>query len=56
MVATIFLWMGINILNIERIVNWKFPIKFNIYDMWQRISRGDRGLDRTSQRYLLLLY
>ncbi len=33
-VVIISLGIGINILDIERIVNWKFPIRFNIYNVW----------------------
>jgi len=38
--------MGINILNIEKIVNWNLPIRYNVYDLYQRLNRGGRDLDR----------
>ncbi len=56
MVATISLRMGINISDIERILNQSFPIGYDISDIQQRLGRGGRGPGRISQGYLLLLY
>jgi hypothetical protein len=56
MVATTSLGMDINIPDIERILNWNFPIDDDVSDVWQRLGRGGRGPGRTSQGYLLLPY
>jgi hypothetical protein len=48
MVATIFFEIGINISDIERILIWKFPIGYDIFNIWQRFGCDSRGLDRIS--------
>ena len=43
MVAITALKMGMNILNIDRVVQWNFPITDNVGDLWQRFSCAAKG-------------
>ncbi len=49
MVATTALEMSMNIPDVDRIVQWDFPLKDDIGDLWQRFGRvardeGKRGI------------
>ena len=54
--ATTSLGMGINILDVVRVVVWKLPITKSLADAWQRIGRGGRGPGCTSIGYIFLPY
>jgi Lhr-like helicase len=56
MLATTSLWMGINISDVDGVVLWKFPIKKDLANYWQRLGRGGRGGGRTSKAYIFLPY
>lgn len=54
--ATTSLGMGINIPDIERVVQWNWPKDKDICDLWQRLGRGGRGRGRTSIGYWFIPY
>ena len=56
MVATTSLGMGVNVEDVERVVVWRFPIGFDLGDVWQRLGRGGRGRGRTSEGYIFIPY
>jgi len=56
MIATAALGMGVNVPDVERVVLWKFTLTKDLGDYWQRLGRGDRGINRTSVGYIFLPY
>jgi len=56
MIATTSLGMGVNIMDIEYVICWRFPIGFDIADIYQKAGRGGRGPGRTSTVILYLDY
>lgn len=54
--ATTSLGMGINVPDISRVVQWNFPINYDVADLWQRLGRGGRGPGRTSTGYWFIPY
>lgn len=54
--ATTSLGIGVNVPDIEVVVCWKFPIRMDPSDIWQRLGRGSRGPGCRSVGILLLPY
>ena len=47
MVATTALGMGMDIPDVDRVVQWNFPITDDVGDLWQRFGRAARGRNKT---------
>lgn len=43
MIAITSLGMGVNVLDVERVCIWKFPIGKDLGNIWQRLGRGGQG-------------
>ena len=48
--------MGIDIPDINRVVQWNFPIIDNIRDLWQRFSCAVRGCNKTGVAIFFVPY
>ena len=55
-IATTALGLGMNILDVELVVQHGFPISDEIDDLWQRIGRGVRGEGRKAVAVFLVPY
>jgi len=56
MIATTLLSMGVNVLDVKRVIIWKIPITKSLANVWQRIGQGGWRKDCTSIGYIFLPY
>jgi len=55
-VATTALGMGMNISDIDMIVQWNFSLKDDIGDLWQRFGHAARDQDKRETAVFFALY
>ena len=55
-IVTISLSIGINVLNMEQVIFWKFLITKYFKNQWQRLGCGGQGYSQISKGYIFLPY